>query len=76
MIAEIGIWRNLVTPDEAVRKAHLRVAAECLAVADEVGAKLRGELHRHATLQAPTTRRIRRTSPPKRSTTAWRRRGV
>ena len=38
VIAEIGIWRNLVTPDEAVRKAHLSRATECLAVAEEVGA--------------------------------------
>ncbi|MCR4281767.1 MAG: sugar phosphate isomerase/epimerase [Bauldia sp.] len=39
MIAEIGIWRNLITPDDAVRKAHLAFAAEKLAVADAVGAK-------------------------------------
>ena len=39
VIAEIGIWRNLVTPDEAVRKAHLAHASECLAMADEVGAR-------------------------------------
>jgi sugar phosphate isomerase/epimerase len=37
-IAEIGIWRNLVTHDDR-RKAHRDYAAECLAVADEVGAK-------------------------------------
>jgi len=39
MIGEIGIWRNLITPDDAVRKAHLEFAAEKLAVADAVGAK-------------------------------------
>ena len=39
MIAEVGIWKNLITPDEATRKAHRAYAAELLAVADEVGAK-------------------------------------
>ena len=39
MIAEIGIWRNLVTRDEATRRKHRDYAAECLAIADEVGAK-------------------------------------
>jgi sugar phosphate isomerase/epimerase len=38
-IAEVGIWRNLVTRDAAVRKAHRAYAAEKLAVADAVGAK-------------------------------------
>ena len=38
-IAEVGIWRKLITPNDAVRKAHLRFAAEKLAVADAVGAK-------------------------------------
>lgn len=38
MLAEIGIWRNLVTPDDAVRKANLAYAADKLAVADAVGA--------------------------------------
>lgn len=38
-IAEVGIWRNLVTPDAAVRKANLAFAAEKLAIADAVGAK-------------------------------------
>jgi sugar phosphate isomerase/epimerase len=37
-IAEIGIWRNLITPDDTVRRAHLEFAAEKLAVADAVGA--------------------------------------
>ena len=38
-IAEVGIWRNLITPDEPVRKANLAYAAEKLAVADAVGAR-------------------------------------
>jgi sugar phosphate isomerase/epimerase len=37
-LAEIGIWRNLVTPDDDARKANLAWAAEKLAVADAVGA--------------------------------------
>ncbi len=39
VIAEIGIWRNLVTRDAAVRKAHREIAVEKLAVADAVGAR-------------------------------------
>lgn len=38
MLAEIGIWRNLVTPDDALRKTNLAYAADKLAVADAVGA--------------------------------------
>jgi len=38
VLAEIGIWRNLVTPDEAVRKTNLAYAVERLAIADAVGA--------------------------------------
>lgn len=38
VLAEIGIWRNLVSPDEAVRKANLAYAVERLAIADAVGA--------------------------------------
>jgi sugar phosphate isomerase/epimerase len=38
-IAEVGIWRNLITPDDSVRKANLAFAAEKLAVADAVGAR-------------------------------------
>lgn len=38
-IAEIGIWRNLVTRDAKVRKAHRDIALEKLAVADAVGVK-------------------------------------
>jgi sugar phosphate isomerase/epimerase len=39
VLAEVGIWRNLVTPDEAARKANVAYAAERLAVADAVGAR-------------------------------------
>jgi sugar phosphate isomerase/epimerase len=39
MIAEVGIWRNLISPDDAERKANLEYAAERLALADAVGAK-------------------------------------
>src|SRR6185312_13230038 len=39
VLAEIGIWRNLITPDEAVRRAHLDYACERLAIADAVGAR-------------------------------------
>ena len=39
MIAEVGIWRNLISPDDAERKANLDYAAERLALADAVGAK-------------------------------------
>ena len=38
VLAEIGIWRNLVDPDETARKANMAFAAEKLAVADAVGA--------------------------------------
>lgn len=38
-IAEIGIWRNLVATDDATRKANRDYAAECLAIAEEVGAR-------------------------------------
>lgn len=38
VLAEIGIWRNLVSPDDAVRKANLAYAVERLAIADAVGA--------------------------------------
>jgi sugar phosphate isomerase/epimerase len=38
-IAEVGIWRNLVTRDAAIRKAHREIAVEKLAIADAVGAR-------------------------------------
>lgn len=38
MLAEVGIWRNLVTRDDGTRKANLDYAADKLAVADAVGA--------------------------------------
>ena len=39
VLAEIGIWRNLITPDDKVRRAHLDYACERLAIADAVGAR-------------------------------------
>lgn len=39
MLAEVGIWRNVVSPDAAERSANIAYAAEKLAVADAVGAK-------------------------------------
>ena len=39
VLAEIGIWRNLISPDEADRKTQLAYAAERLAIADAVGAR-------------------------------------
>lgn len=38
-LAEVGIWRNLIDPDPAKRKAELEYAAQCLALADAVGAR-------------------------------------
>jgi sugar phosphate isomerase/epimerase len=39
VLAEIGIWRNLITPDATVRRAHIDYACERLAIADAVGAR-------------------------------------
>jgi sugar phosphate isomerase/epimerase len=39
MLAEVGIWRNLITPVEAKRKANREYAVNCLALADAVGAR-------------------------------------
>lgn len=38
-LAEVGIWRNLIDPDPHKRKAELDYAANCLALADAVGAR-------------------------------------
>ena len=38
-LAEVGIWRNLIDPDPVKRKAELDYAAQCLALADAVGAR-------------------------------------
>jgi sugar phosphate isomerase/epimerase len=38
-LAEVGIWRNLIDPDPEKRKAELDFAAQCLALADAVGAR-------------------------------------
>jgi sugar phosphate isomerase/epimerase len=39
VLAEIGIWRNLVAPEADVRRANLDHACDCLAIADAVGAR-------------------------------------
>jgi sugar phosphate isomerase/epimerase len=39
MLAEIGIWRNLISPDAGIRKANIAYACEKLAIADAVGAR-------------------------------------
>jgi sugar phosphate isomerase/epimerase len=39
VIAEVGAWRNLMTPDLAARKANLDFVTQQMAVADEVGAR-------------------------------------
>lgn len=38
-LSEVGIWRNLIDPDPIRRKAELDYAAQCLALADAVGAR-------------------------------------
>ncbi len=39
MIAEVGIWRNLLTPDATDRRKNIDFACEKLALADAVGAR-------------------------------------
>jgi len=39
MIAEVGIWCNLLTPEDDVRRANIDRACNLLALADAVGAK-------------------------------------
>ncbi len=39
VLAEIGIWRNLIAPEPELRRANLDHACDCLAVADAVGAR-------------------------------------
>ncbi|GLQ53689.1 sugar phosphate isomerase/epimerase family protein [Devosia nitrariae] len=39
VLAEVGIWRNLVTPEEAVRRRNLDYACEKLALADTIGVR-------------------------------------
>jgi sugar phosphate isomerase/epimerase len=39
VIAEVGAWRNLMTPDLVARKANLEYVTQQMAVADEVGAR-------------------------------------
>lgn len=38
VIAEVGIWQNLIHPDEETRKKNREFAKSCLALADEIGA--------------------------------------
>jgi sugar phosphate isomerase/epimerase len=38
VIAELGVWNNLLDPDESKRKANLKAMTDGLALADEVGA--------------------------------------
>ncbi len=38
-IAEVGIWKNIITPDATERATNLKLAAEKLAIADAVGAR-------------------------------------
>ena len=39
VIAEVGSWKNLMTPDETARKANLQYVTESMALAEEVGAR-------------------------------------
>ncbi len=39
IIAETGVWNNLMDPDEAKRTANLQAVTEGLALADELGAR-------------------------------------
>lgn len=39
MIAEIGIWRNLIAIEDDRRKANVAYAIDCLAIAEAVGAQ-------------------------------------
>ncbi len=39
LIAEVGVWNNLMDPDEAVRKENLKKNIDSLKLADEIGAK-------------------------------------
>ncbi|MFZ0280470.1 MAG: sugar phosphate isomerase/epimerase [Bacteroidales bacterium] len=39
LIAEVGVWNNLMDPDETVRKENLKKNIDSLKLADEIGAK-------------------------------------
>lgn len=39
MLAEVGIWRNLIAVEDDVRRANIDHACTCLAIADAVGAR-------------------------------------
>lgn len=38
-IAEVGVWRNAISPNEEKRQEALQRSKECLALADEIGAR-------------------------------------
>jgi sugar phosphate isomerase/epimerase len=39
LIAEVGAWRNMMTPDAVARKANVEFVTQQLALADELGVK-------------------------------------
>ena len=39
VIAEVGAWKNMLDPDDSVRKANLDYVTERMALSDEVGAR-------------------------------------
>ena len=39
VISEVGAWKNILDPDDAVRKANLDYVTERMALADEIGAR-------------------------------------
>ena len=39
VIAEVGAWKNMLDPDDAIRKSNLEYVTERMALADEVGAR-------------------------------------
>lgn len=38
VIAEVGVWKNMIAPEDDIRKANFDFACERFAIADEVGA--------------------------------------
>ena len=39
VIAEVGAWKNMLDPDDSIRKSNLAYVTERMALADEVGAR-------------------------------------
>ena len=39
LLAEMGVWNNMLHPDPDIRAANLQANIECLAIADEVGVR-------------------------------------